>query len=82
MLSAEEEASAAQTAHGAIGRRTILHPADPLMRVQMAWAKRRDTGEGWRISRSLSTGDIDAVLSTVFGIHVATVKADTGMQLF
>lgn len=76
-----EMIAAAQNAHGVIARQAVQHPSDPLVRIQMARARRRNLPEGWRISRSLSTGDIDTVIATVVGIYVATVRADHGMQL-
>lgn len=76
-----EMVAAAQNAHGLIARRAILHPGDPLVRIQMARARRRTLPEGWRISRSLSTGEIDTVIGLVVGTYVATVRGDQGIQL-
>lgn len=76
-----EMIQAAQNAHGIIARQAVEHPADPLVRIQMARARRRTLPEGWRISRALSTGDVDTVLATVVGLYVATVRPEHGMQL-
>lgn len=81
-LTDQETAAAAATAAAAISRRAVVHPGDPLTRSQMPKAKRRTIPEGWRISRALSTGDIDAVLSMVFGVYVASTTADAGHQIF
>lgn len=81
-LSQVEMASAAQTAKSTIARRALLHPSDPLLRHQMARAKGRRTGEGWRLSRTVSGVHIDTVLAMVAGVFVATVAEDESMQLF
>jgi phage terminase large subunit-like protein len=81
-LTEAETAAAAATAKAAIARRAVVHPGDALTRSQMPKAKRRNTSEGWRISRTLSTGDIDAVMSMAFGVYVASTMADRGHQIF
>lgn len=81
-LTEEETAAAAQGTAPAISRRAVVHPGDPLTRSQFAKAKKRTRPEGWMISRTLSTGDIDAVLSMVFGVFVASTMADRGHQIF
>lgn len=83
-LTAGEMASAAQHAHQLIARRAVVHPGDPLTRVQSARARRRTTGEGgWRLSRSLSGVDIDSVINLATGLYVAAIRDDSdGIQLF
>lgn len=81
MLTAEEETSAAVATAAAIGRRAIRHPGDPLTRAQMPKAKRRTMPEGWRLSRTLSTGDIDAVVGLVIGVHLSSTRPAVTMQL-
>lgn len=77
-LASTEMASAAQHGKALIGRRQITHHGHPLMRLQMARARPRATSDGWKLSRSLSTGDIDAVLATLAGLYVATIREDDG----
>lgn len=81
-LTEEETAAAGVVVAPTISRRAIVHPGDPLVRAQFTKAKKRTIPEGWRISRTLSTGDIDAVLSMVFGVYVASTSAATGHQIF
>jgi phage terminase large subunit-like protein len=82
LLGATEEASAAQTAHGAIERGAVVHAHDELVQLQFTRGRRREQeAGGWRVSRSKSTGEIDAVISTIVGLYVASVKADRAMQL-
>jgi phage terminase large subunit-like protein len=82
LLGATEEASAAQSAHGAIERGAVVHGHDELVRLQFTRGRRRDQeAGGWRLSRSLSTGEIDALQATIFGLYVAAVKAERTIQL-
>lgn len=82
LLGSTEEASAAQTTHGAIERGAVIHAHDELLRLQFTRGRRRDQeAGGWRLSRSKSTGEIDALISTVIGVYVASVKADRAIQL-
>ncbi|WP_248579893.1 terminase large subunit [Nocardioides sp. InS609-2] len=81
-LTASEMQAAAVTTAATIARRALRHPGDALTRAQMPKAKRRNTPEGWRISRTLSPSDIDAVIATVMGVYVASVRPSNSQQLF
>jgi hypothetical protein len=82
LLGPTEEAAAAQATHGALTRGAIVHAHDELIRLQFTRGRRRETDAGgWRLSRSLSTGEIDALLATVAGVYVASVKAERALQL-
>lgn len=81
-LAEHEMSAAAALAKSLVGRRLVVHPGDPLLRMQFARARRRDTGDSWRLSRSLSGGDIDAVVGLVMGLYVATVREDDTVQLW
>lgn len=81
-LGASEVAAAAQLTAGRIERGTVVHPGNELLRRQMGRAKRRDTGDGWRVSRSLSAGEVDGVIATIAGCYVADQKAPAGPQLW
>lgn len=74
------QASAAGLAALEQGR--VEHPDDPLLELQVPRAKRRDSGEGWRISPTLSAAPVDAVRATVAGLYVAEVRADVSEQMF
>lgn len=77
-----EVQAAAQTAHGLIARQVVQHPDDQLLKLQNVAARRREVGDSWRLSRSKSLGDIDAVLATTYGLYVADVRPDLGIQLY
>lgn len=81
-LGASEVASAAQQTAGRIERGSVVHAGHELLRRQMGRAKRRETGDGWRVSRSLSSGEVDAVIATIVGCYVADVKPPKETQLF
>lgn len=81
-LGESEVAAAAQTAHGAIARGEVVHAHDELIRLQFTRGRRREQDAGgWRLSDTLSTGDIDALRATVYGLYVASVRAERTMQL-
>lgn len=81
-LGAGEVASAAQTAHGLIQRGAVAHPHDELVRLQFTRGRRREQDAGgWRLSRTLSTGDTDALRATVLGLYVAAVRAEVGVPI-
>lgn len=80
-LGESEMIAAAQNAHGIITRHAVTHPDDPLVRIQMARARRRPLPEGWRLSRALSNGDIDTVIGLVIGLYVAAVRSENTLQL-
>ena len=81
-LNAGEEAEAAVTARATIARRALEHPGDALLTIQNTQARKRDSGESWRISRSLSTGDVDAVIATAIGVYVADARGERAPQMF
>lgn len=82
LLGDQEMHAAAQHVAAAIGRHAVSHAGDLLVGHQMARGRRRTLGESWRISRSLSQGDIDSVLATVTAAYVASVRPDHGLQAF
>lgn len=82
LLTAGEMAAAAAGARATIARRALVHPGDAILNVQMTQARRRDLGDSWRLSRSQSTGHIDAVLATIIGLHVAATRPVHVRQLF
>lgn len=81
-LTEGEQRQAAGVALSAIERGAVTHGNDALLSVQMPKAKRRDVGESWRISESQSSGNIEAVLATVWGLYVADTQPIPGMQMF
>lgn len=81
-LTESEMASAAQHTHQLIVRRAIAHPGDVLARIQSARARRRNEEGGWRLSRTLSAGDIDTVINLATGAYVAATRPEYTRQLF
>lgn len=82
-LGASEMVAAAQHAHAVIrsaGR--LVHAGDPLVRRHVARGRRRDAEGGWRLSRSLSTGETDASFAMVAGLYVADRITDDGLPLY
>lgn len=73
-LTLAELDAGSQYAHKRIDRGVVAHPADPLVRLQSARARRRPSGDGgWRLSRTLSLGDIDAIHAAVMALYVTTL---------
>jgi phage terminase large subunit-like protein len=81
-LGASEVAAAAQLTAGRIESRQLVQSGNELLRRQMGRARRRDTGDGWRVSRSLSAGEVDGVIATLASCYVADQKAPAGTQLW
>lgn len=80
-LGQQEMAAAAQGAAGAIERGDVTHAHDELIRHQFTKGRRREQDTGWRLSTSLSTGEIDALKATVMGVYVAELRHQRAMQL-
>lgn len=81
-LGATEMEASAATVLAAVKRGTVKHVGDAILSAQIPRAKERRSGETWRISRTLSIGDIDAVTSTFIGLYVAEVRQERTIQLF
>lgn len=82
VLGASETESAASSVLAAIKRGGVKHDGAAVLSAQIPRAKERRTGETWRISRTLSIGDIDAVTATFVGLYVALVRQERSLQLF
>lgn len=59
----------------------IVHPGDPLMSVQLPKTTRKNSGDGFRITR-LPGAEIDTVMATAIGVYFADITKDQGSQLF
>lgn len=82
-LGASEMVAAAQHAAAVIrGDGRLVHAGDQLVRRHVARGRRRDAEGGWRLSRSLSIGDTDALFGLVIGLYVADQLAEAGLQLY
>ncbi len=80
-LSHADVMQAGPAAYAAIVSGRVAHPADPLVVAQIPRARRKNVGDGWRLSR-VDSADIDAAMATVLGLYAAETDPDPGPQLF
>ena len=73
--------NACATAYAAISENRVIHAHDWVVNTQMPRAVAKNVGEGWRISRRDSAGEIDAVLATIMGIYGAETLKVRGPAL-
>lgn len=81
-LAISEMQHACATARGAVKAGTLNHANDSLVRYQSARAKARKTEDGSRLSRTLSVGDVDAVLAMLAGVFVTSTRGSDSKQFF
>lgn len=81
-LNDTEVMAASAGAYAAIVTGRVSHAGDELLTRQMPIARRRNVGEGWRLSAADSGADIDGVMATIAGLHVADTRPEYGLQLF
>lgn len=74
--------SSAQLLFAKIAQRKLVHAGDELLARQIPVTKRKSVGESFRISRTSSSVEIDAVLATALGVLVADQITDTPTQVF
>jgi len=60
----------------------LTHAGDPLLDLQMPRAVRKNKGDNYRIDRSSSSVEIDAVLATALGAYVAEQLQEPELQVF
>lgn len=70
-LTAAQMMNVCSTAYALIAKGKVSHADDMVVNVQMPRAVAKNVGEGWRISRKDSIGDVDAVMATVIGLYGA-----------
>jgi len=70
------------TAYSMIAERRVIHANDELLRKQMTKAVSKNFGEGWRISRRDSSGEVDSVIATITGIYGAETSKAQGPMLY
>lgn len=63
-------------------QRKIQHPGDGLLAVQLPGVRRRNVGDAYKLSRTDSSVNIDAVMSTVMGVYFADTLPECTSQLF
>ena len=74
--------NASATVYSLINEGVVVHGNDALLTDQVRKGVAKNVGEGWRISRKDSVGDVDALLSTVMGCYAAEVMKPQGPALF
>ena len=74
--------TACMTVYAMFANRRVTHNNDPLLVLQNGRGVARYVGEFWQISRKESTGDIDALLSTVFALYVSSAQSEGGVGVY
>jgi hypothetical protein len=60
----------------------ITHAGDPLLDLQMPRAVRKNRGDMYRIDRTSSSVEIDAVIATALGAYVCEQQTEMPVQVF
>jgi len=82
-LWSKEVAAACSTAFQLFMQEKVeWNQSDQLLVAQMPRGVARYVGENWYLSRRDSLGEIDAVISTVLGIYVASIERPSGIGVF
>lgn len=74
--------ASASLLYSAVMHDRLFHAGDELLARQVPMTKRKNVGESFRISRTSSSVEIDAVLATALGIYVADSMPDIPLQVF
>lgn len=74
--------NACATAYSLISGNKVVHAGDELLRRQVPKGVAKNIGEGWRISRKESVGEIDSLMATVMGLYAAETMKTDGPLLF
>lgn len=78
----KEVSQACSAVYAMFATGTVRHNNDPLLVVQTQNGVTKYSGETWLISREKSTGEIDALLATVFALYVSSRALTPGIQVF
>jgi len=74
--------NACATIYSLISEGVVVHGGDDLLAAQVPLGVAKNTGEGWRITRKDSVGDVDALLSTIMGCYAAEIMKSSGPMLY
>lgn len=74
--------NASQSVYAMVSENRLIHGNDPLLRVQVPRGVAKNVGEGWRVSRKDSVGEIDSLLATIMGAYYAEVAKPSGPLLY
>ncbi|AQX81487.1 hypothetical protein BWO91_17320 [Plantibacter flavus] len=77
-----EMLAAAAMFYAKVKQRKLMHADDDLLRLQIPMTVRKNVNEQFRISRSASSVQIDAVLATALGVLVAETQTEQELQIF
>jgi phage terminase large subunit-like protein len=78
----KEVSQACSAVYAMFATGTVKHNNDPLLVVQTQNGVTKYSGETWLISREKSTGEIDALIATVFALYVSSRSLTPGIQVF
>jgi len=81
-LYSKEVSSACSQGFAAFSTGKIKHNNDPLLIAQYGRGVAKYVDESWFLSRRLSTGDIDAVMATLFAHYVAATRDESSVGVF
>jgi len=74
--------NASATAYSLVAEQRVEHGNDPIVNRQMPRAVTENAGDGFKVSRRKSAGQIDGVISTVISIYAAENMKEAGPALF
>ncbi len=74
--------TACMTVYAMFANGRLKHNNDPLLVVQNGRAVAKYVGEYWQVSRKDSVGDIDALLATIWALHVASAQGVGGVGVY
>ena len=74
--------TACMTVYAMFANQRVTHANDPLLVLQNSRAVAKYVGEYWQISRKDSLGDVDALLATVWALHVASAQTVSGVGVY
>jgi phage terminase large subunit-like protein len=60
----------------------ISHPGDPLLTAQMPRAVPHYSGDKWILRAADANGEVDALLSHVYAVHIAATRQEGGYGIF
>ncbi len=81
-LTQSQMVNASALVYSLINEGSLVHAGDDLLRNQVPKGVAKNVGEGWRISRRDSVGDVDALMATVMGAYYVNVATEKPLQLF
>ena len=81
-LWSKEVTAACSFAYWLFANDKVVHNNDALLRDQTGRGVAKYSGESWFISRKESKGDLDALMSTIFALYVASIVDEPSLQVY